>query len=125
MSTQELADEFQLRSPDGETGLWREKRYWISPPEMYAALDAEFNFDFDPCPNPRPEGFDGLSVEWGQRNYVNPPFTGGVGQWAKKGLKELAKGKLSVFILPIQQRDSVCGAKQSKMKSIESNRVCF
>jgi hypothetical protein len=103
MRTQELADEFQLRSPDGETGLWREKRYWISPPEMYAALDAEFNFDFDPCPNPRPEGFDGLSVEWGQRNYVNPPFTGGVGQWAKKGLKELAKGKLSVFILPIFQ----------------------
>lgn len=96
-------EEFQLRSPDGETGLWREKRYWISPPEMYAYLDAEFHFDFDPCPNPRPDGFDGLSVEWGQRNYVNPPFTGGVGQWVKKAIAEQAKGKLSVFILPIYQ----------------------
>jgi hypothetical protein len=50
------------------------KHYWLTPPDVYAALDAEFNFDFDPCPYPLPEGFDGLTCEWGQSNYVNPPF---------------------------------------------------
>lgn len=50
------------------------KHYWLTPPDLYATLDAEFHFDFDPCPYPKPEDFDGLTCEWGQRNYVNPPF---------------------------------------------------
>ena len=31
------------------------KHYWLTPPDLYAALDAEFQFDFDPCPYPRPK----------------------------------------------------------------------
>src|SRR6476660_8217924 len=77
--------------------------YWLSPPELLDPLNAEFNFDFDPCPHPRPEGFDGLTCEWGQRNWVNMPFTGGVMAWVKKARLEQAKGKLSVLILPIYQ----------------------
>jgi hypothetical protein len=46
--------------------------YWLTPPELYAQLDAEFHFDFDPCPYPLPPGFDGLTCEWGRSNYVNP-----------------------------------------------------
>ena len=51
------------------------KHYWLTPPELLAELSAEFGpFDFDPCPYPLPEGFDGLTCEWGSSNYVNPPF---------------------------------------------------
>src|SRR5579863_1331970 len=61
------------------------KHYWLTPPALYAELDAEFHFDFDPCPYPLPEGFDGLTCDWGQRNYVNPPFGSIVHHGKKKG----------------------------------------
>lgn len=60
------------------------KHYWLTPPELYAELDAEFAFTFDPCPYPLPAGFDGLTCEWGSSNYVNPPF-GSVVHARKKG----------------------------------------
>ena len=60
---------------------------WRTPSELYEKLDAEFHFDFDPCP-PDPQ-FDGLEIEWGDRNFVNPPYgrctKTGVTAWAKKG----------------------------------------
>jgi hypothetical protein len=43
-------------------------KYWITPPDLYADLDAEFNFDFDPCPYPRPDGFNSLIITWGKKN---------------------------------------------------------
>ncbi|MDR1885006.1 MAG: phage N-6-adenine-methyltransferase, partial [Synergistaceae bacterium] len=82
-------------------------RYWLTPPDVYAALDAEFCFDFDPCPHPRPGGFNGLAVPWGASNYVNPPFCrkdapeGGPSAFARKAIAERALGRTSVIILPV------------------------
>lgn len=75
--------------------------YWLVPPEIYEPLNKEFNFDYDPCPNPRPEDYDGLVVEWGNSNWVNPPFWGGITAWVRKAIAEQEKGKTSVLILPL------------------------
>jgi len=96
------------------------KHYWLTPweePEI-AKLVAEYGpFDFDPCPYPKPEGFDGLTCEWGQRNWVNPPFGSimhqgpndknprkkGPTAWMRKAIEEQAKGKLSIVIYPVDK----------------------
>lgn len=87
------------------------KHYWLVPPEIYDPLNAEFHFDFDPCPYPLPNGFDGLTCEWGQRNWVNPPFGSilhqgkkkGPTAWVRKAIEEYEKGKLSVLVYPIDK----------------------
>ena len=76
--------------------------FWLTPPELLAELNAEFHFDYDPCPYPRPAGFDGLKESWGQSNYVNPPF-GGKAKWVNKAIEEVALGKTVVFVLPVMR----------------------
>ncbi len=71
---------------------------WQTPDDVYMGLDKEFGFDFDPCPcNPE---FDGLVCEWGQSNFVNPPYGRQIGQWLAKGHEEWKKGKTVVFLIP-------------------------
>lgn len=36
---------------------------WKTPKTVYQILDAEFGFDFDPCPSD--PDFDGLAIDWG------------------------------------------------------------
>lgn len=87
------------------------KHYWITPPDLYAALDAEFAFDFDPCPFPLPPHFDGLTMPWGQSSYVNPPFGSIIHQgrkkgptaWARKAILEASQGKSVVLVYPIDK----------------------
>jgi hypothetical protein len=88
------------------------KHYWLTPPGLLADLEAEFGpFDFDPCPFPLPEDFDGLTCEWGQSNYVNPPFGSiihegkkkGPTAWVRKAIIEWQKGKLVVLVYPIDK----------------------
>ena len=83
-------------------------RYWITPPEMYANLNREFRFDFDPCPNPRPDGYNSLSLPWGEMNYCNPPFrktdgnTDGPTAFVRKAISEQEQGNSTVLLLPAQ-----------------------
>jgi hypothetical protein len=71
---------------------------WKTPNELYKSLNEEFHFDFDPCPlEPK---FNGLDVEWGRSNYVNPPYGKAIPFWLVKGLKEYMKKRTSVFLLP-------------------------
>jgi hypothetical protein len=87
------------------------KHYWLTPPELYEELNAEFDFDFDPCPYPLPEGFDGLTCEWGESSYCNPPFGSimhegrkkGPTAWARKAIEESKKGKDVVMVFPIDK----------------------
>lgn len=104
------------------------KHYWLTPPELMEQLNAEFAFDFDPCPFPRPEGFDGLEVEWGQSNYVNPPFKGPTA-WVRKAISEYRSGKKVVFVSPIDkwvhmliaEGAEVRNLKDVKWRAIEDN----
>jgi len=75
-----------------------ERLNWKTPKRFYEVLDAEFHFDFDPCPV-KP-AFDGLEIEWGKRNFVNPPYGREIPKWVKKGFEESCKGKLVVFLIP-------------------------
>lgn len=96
------------------------KHYWLTPwdaPE-FVALAEEFGpFDFDPCPYPLPDGFDGLTCEWGppgSRVYCNPPFGSimhkgpgdrkakkkGPTAWIRKAIEERRRGKTVVVVYP-------------------------
>jgi hypothetical protein len=82
--------------------------YWLTPPNLYRKLDTEFHFDFDPCPHPLPIGWNALRMDWGQSNYVNPPFRKddglegkGVTAFVRKAIAEAEKGKTSVIIMPV------------------------
>lgn len=76
---------------------------WKTPPELYSKLHSEFNFDFDPCPYSETEPlFDGLSIEWGSRNFVNPPYSRKLKEkFIIKAIEESKKGKLCVLLLPV------------------------
>ncbi len=82
-------------------------KYWITPPELYRELDNEFHFDYDPCPNPRPEGFNSLLIPWGKMNYCNPPFrktegnTDGTTAFVRKAITEQAEGNSTVLIVTV------------------------
>lgn len=88
------------------------KHYWLTPVDIMDDLQKEFEFDYDPCPYPLPDGFNGLKTEWGQSNYVNPPFGAYVDEkgkkfgptaWVKKSIHEYRKGKKVVFVYPLDK----------------------
>ena len=69
------------------------------------SLCAEFNFDFDPCPFNDGEitpDKDGLIIEWGKSNYINPPYSRMLKEaFVKRAVDESKKGKVCVMLLPV------------------------
>lgn len=76
---------------------------WKTPKGLYDELNSRFNFNFDPCPYSTDDPlFDGLSVEWGSSNFVNPPYSRKLKEeFVKKAILEAKKGKLCVMLLPV------------------------
>jgi len=72
---------------------------WKTPDDVYRKLDQEFHFDFDPCPLNEDPDFDGLAIEWGKCNFVNPPYSK-IADWCKKAYDEYLKGKTVVMLIP-------------------------
>lgn len=88
------------------------KHYWLTPPDLMSELQREFEFDFDACPFPKPNDFDGLILPWGKNTYVNPPFGAVIGAdgkkkgptaWARKSIEEYKKGNRVVMVYPIDK----------------------
>lgn len=71
---------------------------WSTPSDVYAVLDAEFHFDFDPCPlGGTEDGTAPLFVEWrGKRAFVNPPYGPGIRPFLERGLE----ADVAVFLIP-------------------------
>lgn len=71
---------------------------WATPQEVYSRLDAEFHFDFDPCPiDGQSDGLARLLVPWGgKRVFCNPPYGPGIAKW----LERHWEAEVAVYLLP-------------------------
>ena len=68
---------------------------WKTPKAVYQILDAEFNFDHDPCP-PNYK-IDGLSTEWGGVIMLIRPMGENYRSLSKRVTTSGVKVKLSCF----------------------------
>jgi hypothetical protein len=101
-------------------------RFWLTPPELYEDLSRRFGpFDYDPCPHPVPEGFNGLEVPWGHMSYVNPPFRRhdgiegkGPTAFVHKAIAEAQAGRGSVLVLPVQSYVMLLAAAGAEIHSM-------
>lgn len=71
---------------------------WATPKDVYARLDEEFGFDFDPCPlDGDSDGRSTLFVKWeGKRVFCNPPYGPEIGKF----LARASEAELAVFLIP-------------------------
>ena len=88
---------------------------WATPAATYAALDAEFHFDLDPCStheNAKCERHytkedDGLTKDWsGHRVFCNPPYGREISKWVKKCSEEAKKPETTVVALLPSRTDT-------------------
>lgn len=78
------------------------KDNWATPRYFYEQLNSEFNFNFDPCPYMHDMSWDGLQVDWKERNYINPPYSRKLKEaFVRKAVEESRRGKLCVMLLPV------------------------
>ena len=70
---------------------------WSTPADVYAALDSEFHFDFDPCPlGGGQDGTAPLFVDWSHRRaFINPPYSN-----IRAFLDRALEPDIAVFLVP-------------------------
>jgi len=70
---------------------------WGTPEGVYQALNAEFAFDFDPCPlGGDKDGLATLFTPWsGRRVFINPPYRK-IAPW----LERAHEADVAVFLIP-------------------------
>lgn len=72
---------------------------WQTPQDMLDEVIKEFGEVFDPCPANYDGSFDGLEIEWGEVNFVNPPYSK-MKEWIAKCYEEWKKGKTVILLIP-------------------------
>ena len=72
-------------------------------PEFYESLNKEFDFNFDPCPyQHNVDIWDGLAIDWGERSFINPPYSQKLKEaFVIKAIEQAGQGKLCVCLLPV------------------------
>jgi phage N-6-adenine-methyltransferase len=75
---------------------------WQTPPTLLTSIKEEFGNDlFDPCPITwAPGDQDALTIPWGARAFVNPPYSR-VAEFVKKAAEEQAKGCTVVMLINV------------------------
>ena len=68
---------------------------WRTPSKIYRKF-MKMGY-FDPCPYK--SSFDGLAIEWKERNFVNPPYSN-LKEWVKKAIEENKKDKEVILLIP-------------------------
>jgi hypothetical protein len=75
---------------------------WETPEWLYRELDAEFHFDFDPCPLFSKTDNAHISAKWGKCNFINPPYSRQLKEkFIIKAAYEAGLGNLCVMLLPV------------------------
>ena len=85
-----------------------ETNEWATPQNVFDDLNDEFNFMLDPCAtkeNAKTEKFftiedDGLSQEWKEATFMNPPYGREIKKWVKKAYEESLEGTVVVCLIP-------------------------
>jgi DNA N-6-adenine-methyltransferase (Dam) len=91
---------FRLAPRNGKPAFPRSaKEDWSTPSKVYEVLDAEFHFDYDPCP--LRSVVDGLSPlysqPWdGKRVFLNVPYGPAIPKW----LERAREAAIAVYLLP-------------------------
>ena len=73
--------------------------HWPTPKFLRDELDAEFHFDFDPCPlgESEKDGSAPLFTSWrGKRVFCNPPYNKGITRFLERAIE----ADVAVFLLP-------------------------
>lgn len=73
---------------------------WETPQWLLEEIEKEFGFFFDPCP--LGADFNGLEVEWGSVNYINPPYNRKDKEaFIRKAYEVSKQGNKCIMLLPV------------------------